>query len=139
MAVVGLWPKNRGVIVVKSSMKSTRMFTYASLCCSALSHIEGTSPFLPSYSYLAEYVMFYSPGLSLSILVPLMYLFILSFSSFRMYLENTNWNSMSIAVVRLVMREVKSTIDKSSCPYSFLSLFQLKFLFHNFWLLSLGF
>ena len=57
MAVVGLCPENRGVSVVRLSMKSTRILTYASLCYRALSHIEGTSLPRPQSSYLAEYVI----------------------------------------------------------------------------------
>ena len=65
IAVVGLFPKNKGVIVVTLSIKSCSMFTYASLCYSAHSHIEGASLYAASAN-LAEYVIFCSPGLSVS-------------------------------------------------------------------------
>ena len=113
IAVVGLWPRYKGVSVVRSSKKSIRMLTCASLCINALWHIEGTSSDIPRLSYLAVYVMFWSPGLSLTKAESSVY-FLIFWFTFHMPQKNTNWNRRMTAVVRLVMREARSTIDTHS-------------------------
>ena len=42
IAVVAFYPGTNGVIVVNSNTKFRKMFTFASFCCKAISHIEGT-------------------------------------------------------------------------------------------------